>query len=282
MSARERVTMAFSSLTELGELLKSEEFNAQRFPSGSSSGKTEAHYGRPNFFGGLTRDQATQIAFDGGYYPEGAANMQPVDLDPAGFMALQPVDVWEQSQVGAFANVPAFLTGEPCAMFDQASSPQNVPFLSMAVVCGRLATTTAEAVNARGAAVLSIIDALTSGGVRVELDALWRNCDLTGAESDFRVRLKHADQQYDSHACAFALAHPAFNRRLMWRLCESQSGLHHMIGSYGNGMSADLSDYDVAVPYPPPHWGKECDVSTWIAHLLPSVKLALEKQGSST
>ena len=282
MSARERVTLAFSSLTELGELLNSAEFNAQRFPSCSSSGKTEAHYGRPNFFGGLTRDQAIQIAFDGGYYPEGASNMQPVDLDPSGFMALHPVDVWEPNQVGAFANVPAFLTGEPCSMFDQASTPQNVPFLAIAVVCGRLASTSAEAVNARGAAVLSIIDALTSGGVRVELDALWRNRDLTGAESDFRVRLKHADQQYDPHACAFALAHPAFSRRLMWRLCESQSGLQHMVGSYGNGIHADLSDYDVAVPYSPPHWDEEQDVSKWIAHLLPLVKTALEKQGPIT
>lgn len=202
-------------------------------------------------YGGWTRDKAISVALAGGDWLEGAQQIKPVDLDVAHLTAdgtlPQPTLV---TDVAGFAPcVPLLYSGSPECMF--ALEPEDSPakILRVGVHIGRTAETTSEQVFNRGNAILSVVNALQLLGYQCEIWALWHNA-YRGVSCHVSTCIKQASEFWDPSAVAFALCHPAFSRRLTWRLAESRRDvLDRMLGSYGNGAAADLSAFDLAFDY---------------------------------
>ena len=155
---------------------------------------------------------------------------------------METAPVWETAPVGVFPCIPAYAAGIAEDMFmpndDGMTSPKPVVRLYMNVSAG--AHTTPEQIINRGAAIVNLIDTIEGDGLRrVELVAV---CNSRNAESKgrnlFSVVVKRSDEHLDWGRVSFALAHPSFLRRLMFRVQEIVSTAYDE--SYG--MPTDYKD----------------------------------------
>lgn len=235
------VSRHFHSITDFARAVKQavpvEEFKASTKPKNR------------NWDGGMDLPEAIDCAEKGGVWPEGAKNLLEAKIETDVLMKDQTAPAEETDVTGHTLDVGDFLAGVPdCWIGEGEEEECSAPIVVIGVQIGRRASVKSASVMRRGAAVLSLIDKLEGEGIRCELWALWANADH-GYQSDFRVKVKGAEDTWSPDSVAFALGHPCFNRRLAFRLCESEPELKALWGSgYGRGVSrvsTTAKDFDV-------------------------------------
>lgn len=140
---------------------------------------------------------------------------------------MEAAPIWDVAPVGVFPCIPAYAAGIEENMFmpcdDGMTAPKPIIRLYMNVSAG--AHTTPEQIINRGAAIVNLIDTIEGDGLRrVELVAV---CNSRNTESNgrnlFSVVVKRSDEHLDWGRVSYALAHPSFLRRLMFRVQEITS-----------------------------------------------------------
>lgn len=202
-------------------------------------------------------DRALALATAGGHWNDGAAALQTARVEIDRMRTNAPALEQVRSVAGYMPDVPSYLAGLPQAMWADAE-PEEAPrsrakVLRIGVAASYSAGADSDHVMNRGAAIMSCVDALESEGFRVEVCAVIIAADSNNDDS-FRwdVILKRADQDWSPGAVAFALAHPAFNRRLAFGLKERCTKAYRNTKSGGyNSEQANYIDgsaYDLWLP----------------------------------
>lgn len=239
-------TLKFNSITEIPKHIAA---HKQLPMSGSQSTDNEK---TDDWCLNTDLNDALAIAEKGGRWDEGAKDLRAAHVDAVAAKAKAQAPESDYSVTGHTLDVGEFLTGNPTHwMTDDEDKSERRPVLSIGVHIGRQGNIDAADVVRRGAAILSVIDDLESNGYRVELYALWANkAPMAKSQSFFQTLVKDADEHWSPSSVAFALCHPAFSRRLMFRLAEAHKETAEL--TFGYGTSADPSKlrekYDIFFP----------------------------------
>ena len=202
--------------------------------------------------------QSLQRGHDGGYWPEGAARMKPATL-PADIMAdvLPGIPRQEIQEAGFRPCVPAYLAGSPKAMWRTTPSETPNRLLKIGVNIAAAHYYTPAQLLDRGAAILSVLDALQADGYSVELWACYRvKNDGTGRQMSIETLIKDSTDSWSPDSVAFALASAGFSRCLNWRVTEILGAVEGMAPARtidsmsGNGNGLDGPDFDCWYRYP--------------------------------
>lgn len=150
-------------------------------------------------------------------------------------------------------DVPAYCAGDPANMVqkDETVKPAVLRiFVDMGIHCD----VKPKQVLNYGSALLAWVELIESEGIRCEI---WSIMGTTGNSKDYsaRILIKESDQVFDYGALAFALSHPAMNRRLNWRVKEQFAELWSGHGKtksgwgIGYGYPSDVTLYDFEEDY---------------------------------
>jgi len=198
--------------------------------------------------------KALDMAQHGGQWPEGARDLQSVNIDEQAHTiakGIQPTMV--NDVVGGALDIPEYLQGASPEVFMRMNDDeqQAKPVVRVGVCIIASANVDANTMMNRSRAVLALLDALELQGYSTELDAIWigaGGCPKVNFQANIRV--KNAGQPWDASSAAFALAHPAVARRLGFRLMEFNDAASRVTESgYGNGHVDPPAGYDLYFPY---------------------------------
>lgn len=205
----------------------------------------------------MNMNMALAFAADGGHWEAGAELLQAARVDIDRMQTRAPALERVRSVAGHSPCVPSFLAGIPASMWADAEPEEYATLrskvLRIGVVASYSAAATGEHVQNRGAAVMSVVDALEAEGFRVEVAAVIVAAD-DYCQNAYRwdVIIKQADQDWSPGRVAFALAHPAFNRRLAFAVKERcpvafentrRGGYNSIVANLIDG-----EDYDIWLP----------------------------------
>jgi len=205
-----------------------------------------------NFTGTDTYEEALDLARWG--WPEGTQRMQQAVDAIASSTAVQTVMSTMHDVAGAYPIAAYAAAGDPMCMVAPGEVLDSVrPVVRLYVSNTARANTEVESIMNYGAVVLSVVDALESGGFRVEITqgspvAAFMKDNLVG---ECQIILKNADDALDIEKLSFALAHPSMLRRLQFRWRETHTNGDFELG-YGVPVQAKQGrEYDadqVALP----------------------------------
>ena len=204
----------------------------------------------------MSVEKARECARLGGYWPEGAKNIEPIELDVDALNASDlAIKLPEAAMQGYRANVGAFLSGAPKCMVKTAPAVRPNRLLRIGVQVGKAWDVEQHLTFNRGNAILSVLNALHELGFAIELWAVERTYErtLTHCQSN-EVCIKRASDSYSPDSIAFALCNDAYQRRLCWRSSEIRSDTNPHVQSiidaaYGMGQDVDFSDFDISYGY---------------------------------
>lgn len=229
---------------------------------------------------GMNRSQALKLALGGGHWTKGAENLQQVALPITKELqeyTLQPQITTEVA--GFMPCVPAFLSGEPEAMFNINQTPTKKRHIKIGVNIAKAWNITDDESINLGRALLQTITQLQTEGYAVQLDGVWyvRNENEPQTHynylTEIRITLKKSDEHFSPANVAFALSSTAFCRRVCWRFAEGRPELDTLVTT-GYGVGADLKndDYDVWIPYLYSSLKHKVDTQEnaqeWVTHLI--------------
>lgn len=126
------------------------------------------------------------------------------------------------SVAGGAVHVPRFVAGVPAHMVGRGRAEwAAAPVVSLLVSCAYSSAATQNAIRNRGAAICDAIDTLETEGFSVELTLCAPNDHDDALKTDCRVPLKLSSEALNIDRVAFALAHPAMFRRIMFKHMET-------------------------------------------------------------
>lgn len=184
------------------------------------TGEKAEHYS-----GTATFEEAVDLARVG--WPEGVLRLDQI-ADHYHQLSKWTIDKSRHLDVaGTYPIVPIFLGGDPACMVNDGELNRGVkPLLHIVVNRGYSWMTPAERIFNFGAALMVCIDQIETYGVRVELTVGTANIgDLFGPVQERPVwatmtTVKRPQEHLEKNRLAFALAHPAYGRRLKYSLLE--------------------------------------------------------------
>lgn len=194
--------------------------------------KKARHY-KDNEWCGSTFDEAVALATEG--WDDGRKDLHR--LTETGIQRLDRAPIREvlHDVAGFSPNVPMYCAGMPdCMMqYDDVTKPSVLRLVVEGTRHWRVQPK--ETMN-YGAALLSYIELIEAEGIRCEL---WMGFSSKGGGKQHtqRVLVKESDQPFDYGALAFAVAHPAFQRRLSFRVKEQFAELWSGCGTTKGGFS---------------------------------------------
>lgn len=142
----------------------------------------------------------------------------------------------EYGVAGAYPDIAEFCSGNPACMVARGSdtSLRAARVVRLVYNCIASAGVSPDTIRAYGAALLTFIVRLEASGRRVELTVASANGGQGGSRSYISVRVKNAEDSLDMPRLAFALAHPAFLRWIVFRLASCQPELSNYHSSQGS------------------------------------------------
>ena len=156
--------------------------------------------------------------------------------------------------VGQFPDIPEFLSGSPECMVDYDEEGMH-PVISIGFTgCYPWFVTAQQQVNL-GVAGLHLVGALERAGYAVEINVLFRFGPTSGSGSQDRMELdvviKQPGEFVDLDRMAFALSHPAFLRRLVFRWMEQWEDAYDEFRSgMGSPLGPEPGEADILLPCP--------------------------------
>lgn len=158
---------------------------------------------------------------------------------------------------GDHPDIGRALSGDPRNMVSRGQRRAPKPVVTIAV-----GLSMAWSVNSRlpmnyGAALAGLIDRLESYGVRIELHAagalqggrsIWERHSNHQTQTSIAVCLKRPEDAMDHSAIAFAVAHPAMFRRLMFAAFEKTPESQYPGPNYGSPVTRFTTDHFCDLP----------------------------------
>lgn len=194
---------------------------------------------REHFTGTATFEDASRLALYG--WPAGRENLVNT------IAIVNPERTTYQSHsydvAGEYPNVPRAIAGDPMSMVRQ----RRTHIASHPVVRIDYNVTVPWMLNAdcivnRGAALLSVVDALESRGYSCELRLIFKGYSQT-KRIHISIVYKRAGDALDLDRAAFAVTHPSVLRRFYFAVCEQHSDLRASFANNGYGQ-IDKSPWD--------------------------------------
>jgi hypothetical protein len=240
------VKQEFNSLSEIPAWL-----DAHPRAQGCNNASQDSEY-RPSdsWDLGLGYKGAVEMTGRGGDWEEGAKRMKEVTVIMGNLKRNEPSLQLDTDVCGFAVDVGSYLAGDPCCMWNEGEDDSRpVPIIKIGVNTFMSAAIKSEQRVNYGAAILSVIDSIEETGARVEL---WAGLGSQSSEikTDFRALVKPAHEHWSPGTAAFALAHPAFNRRIMFRIGEAFPELKGWThgGCYGGSSTVGKEDFDLYFP----------------------------------
>lgn len=192
--------------------------------------------------GGITWETAVDLAKNG--WPEGCEHMTQIMAESTPTTG-RPRPGIEMDTVGVRFSPAHYYAGDADNMMNFVPRPsRRSPVVTLHYMCSMAKTITADTRIRRGAALMSLIDAIEDTGTSVNLSMNYKVIGEESALSTLEITLKTAGQPLDTDRLIFALAHPAFYRRLLWRWREQNRFHNHFSGCYGSPDSSIPNDLD--------------------------------------
>lgn len=188
--------------------------------------------------------------------------------------------VVQHDVAGAFPDVGRFIQGLPDCMgsFDQFHTNGHGKVVS--IVTNQVASSSvdAEQLMNRGAAVCSLVHALTQLGYATEIEA-FIGTEVGESSIETRIPIKRSTEPLEIDRIAFSCAHPSFLRRIMFSFWETQGPRIVDIfnfkggGSYGCPMDIPEGGHrgDIhlgKVDYQEPQWQSQETAAEWVLQQL--------------
>ena len=235
--------VTFDCISDFSDHVKAlHENGIEKDYSGSQKEKSKSWDNNTDF------ETALDMGCNGGVWSEGAKKIKAVELPDSSFTDDLQRSVINTAIVGCAPCVPNALAGVPDSMFEITEQPQKQRVIRFAVEVARPCDTVTTSIMNQGTALLSIIDALETSGVSVELWAVHHQ--QSGTKTRLEICVKRAGEFWSADTVAFALCHPAFFRRLGFMFVEATPVFKDCCPSaYGNAVGAKYSDFDVSTPY---------------------------------
>lgn len=166
---------------------------------------------------GVNYNEALTLAEEG--WQEGVAMMHH------GLAALIGVNApginrWKHDVAGEQPDIFRAIGGDPRSMRRKAFSQGGKPVIHIVVNTAMQGFATDKQTTNYGIALLGLVDYLESRGKRVELDRLGvvTSSGMRVGRSLQGWKVKRAAEHMDLSAVAFAIAHPACHRKLIWAM----------------------------------------------------------------
>lgn len=243
----------FESITAFSQVV----YTAERFNTYGTTDCKKGSHRAPSTDWCLDTDldQALKMGMAGGYWLEGAKNLQAVSLKSGSYDDIILKPAYDLAVVGGCVDVGEFLAGNPECMLGLDDEGETKPVITVMFVSGAAHYISSAQKMNYGRAVLALVDSLEAHGYSVELVAKMTYLHkvgaaqaLAGVEADIVV--KQAGEPWSASAVAFAMAHPAFSRRLGFRYCESTpEGAPVTHSNYGRGDVINRPESGVFLPY---------------------------------
>jgi hypothetical protein len=167
-------------------------------------------------------------------------------------------------------------------------SKQNGKIIKIMVNTVMSASIPKDIVAHRGAGIISLIDALETAGKRVQLDVIC-SAKLYELNALFthEYPLKNASEALVIEDIAFALTHPAIERRFNFIALDlfPKSAGWSTYYSYGGPIDADHSAYDIYVPMlygSDANWQTVATTDKWIRDTLAKLGVALDSDSDES
>ncbi|MGE0716291.1 MAG: hypothetical protein AB7P02_12690 [Alphaproteobacteria bacterium] len=213
-------------------------------------------------------------------WPEGRDRMSEALEGAANLARFDPAPATERDVAGAYPIVPVAVAGDPCAMVLPADMDRaRRPILRVVANVSRSAVVKADAIANLFGAVLSCIDAVEAAGTSVEIVAVdsYSGEFLAGGPENrpagagalfHEVTIKQAGEPLELDRIAFALAHPAYLRRLGFRFLERFPHAAPIAGSYGRPADVPADQMEPGTVYIPAGYGEWMNACANRAHAL--------------
>lgn len=253
-------TYVYDSISEMGEHCAEINKRSRKLDTQDSSIKRKQS---ADWCLNTSLEEAIKMTCAGGNWLQGAKDLQKVSLTgELEKLGLIPDLALEHGEIGSRVDIGEYLANSPECYMQALETEVPAPVVKLAVVVNVSWKVTAQAKISRGRAVLALIDALEARGYSVQLDATM--CFLmsrgeTGSDCVYTSTIKKAGEPWNPSSVAFALCHPAFNRRVGFRLAESSDGSQVTNESYGNGLNYVDASADVTLGYIHSDHGYESD-----------------------
>ena len=211
---------------------------------------------------GVTWDEAVEMGTSG--WAKATSKMHKIRASNETLMDLgAPGYEWDVT--GIMPDIPEFLSGAPECMINW-SEDEATPIIRIGMDCSYSAGNSGRYAVNLGAAVLSLVDALEAAGNMVELTASFRGLGGWGGSKiavNTDILVKATDEYTDVSRVGYAIAHPAFFRKLYLRYLELMDDKHQrMLGSgYGGPAVDDGEDFDIQIPAPDQHTSKTAEMA---------------------
>lgn len=209
--------------------------------------------------------EAMSLAVNG--WPEGAARIKQLsDTLSANLSNLQEQEHYTYDVTGQSLDIGMYLSGEPECW--QSAQPVlveglNSRILTVVIDMGAYWDITAEQLERKGAMACSLVQLLEAQGYRVTLKSVKASEPMHGGDTlGVIVTVKQADNILDLDRVAFAIAHPAMNRRLLWAHVEEWRNTH--IDTRSLLMPEELQG-DIYIPWTQGLFDNDKDAEQWIA-----------------
>jgi hypothetical protein len=224
-------------------------------------------------------DGAVRMATTAGW-PEGRDRMARAVQGAADLARFDTTRALDRDVAGAFPHVPLAIAGDPACMIVPADLDTAArPIVRVVVNLGRSGETKAGAIANLFGAVLSCVDAVEAAGQSVELTAIRCSAGkfLAGGPDRrpegkgalmMRAPLKRAGEPLELDRMAFALAHPAFHRRLLFRFLERHPHAAPLADSYGTSIDPPQEPGTIYVPAMTYYGADARDPAHALAHAL--------------
>ena len=236
-------SIKFQSIYEIAEYLNTHDRHKNAGMASYSTPDDEC--------GGFSFTQAIDLARTGGHWQQGANDLNKIELPQSNQHHVASRRKLRRSVAGFMPNVPAYLSNNPENMMDKKRVNTPKKIIKVGVHVGRVYNTEQKHVLNRGRAIMSTIEALQLQGYSVEVWAVWRNtCSRSGISAHIDTLIKPSTAPWQASLAAFTLANLAFQRRLCWGVMETMVHGHKLSKkNYGNGRTADMSDFDLSYGY---------------------------------
>lgn len=203
---------------------------------------------------GLGYDAAMSILGRSGYWPEGKRLFSKAFFEAKQGLQVRQCPLINRDVAGYQPDVPEFIIGaSPCTMMAEDSESGELaashPIVKIGINQVNHHRVSAQKLLNKGAAILALVDDLERQGLRTEIYSTARvgTCVCVTPELGWDILLKPANQTADPSMLAFPLAHPAWGRRIGYRIVESfPVGICDMCGYVTSIVPSD-DDYDIYI-----------------------------------
>ncbi len=210
--------------------------------------------------------EAVSMAFGG--WVEGAKRIEKRRAAILGLVDGGSLTVEYARRGPGVLNMTRFNNGHPRPYAVLVPAPGVPKVVRVLVNVAASSSVKTEVIERRGAAVCALVDAMTRAGKQVEVRIVSGH-KSDGIQCNYFATIKPASARLNLPTVAFALAHPAMLRRIVFGVLEHEDGKAWEALRYGYGMPSNVEPPQDVVYLPtmintPPEWSTDTAAADWV------------------